>query len=94
MSCLLLDHELDMSLSSYNKIERDEVDFTISKVQKIAQVMGVDISQLLNLDATQIYNMWVNLFATEPAGTNSETINLHADDYKNPSKIEAVPLLF
>ncbi len=56
--------------------------------------MGVDISQLLNLDATQIYNMWVNLFATEPAGANSETINLHADDYKNPSKIEAVPLLF
>ncbi len=57
-------------------------------------MLGVDISQLLNLDATQIYNMSGNRFATKLAGANSETINLHADDYKKPSKIEAVPLLF
>ncbi len=57
-------------------------------------MLGVDISQLLNLDATQIYNMSEKLFATKLAGANSETMNLHADDYKNPSKIEAVPLLF
>ena len=75
--------EMDMSLSGYSKIERDEVDLTISKVQKIAQVLGVDISQILNLDATQIYNVSGNHFAQGLVGAKSETMNFYADEYKN-----------
>ena len=75
--------EMDMSLSGYSKIERDEVDLTISKVQKIAQVLGVDISQILNLDATQIYNVTGNQFAQGLVGAKSETMNFYADEYKD-----------
>ena len=83
MSRLIVARELDMSLSGYSKIERDEVDLTISKVEKIAQVLGVDISQILNIDATQIYNVSGNQFAQGLVGANSETMNFHAGDYKN-----------
>ncbi len=75
--------EMQMSLSGYSKIERDEVDLTISKVQKIAQVLGVDISQILNLDATQIYNVSGNQFSQGLVGAKSETMNFYADEYKN-----------
>ncbi|MFN5628467.1 MAG: helix-turn-helix domain-containing protein, partial [Bacteroidota bacterium] len=37
--------EMDMSVSGYSKIERNEVDLTVSKVKKIAEVLGVDVSQ-------------------------------------------------
>ncbi len=83
LSRLIVARELDMSLSGYSKIERDEVDLTISKVQKIAQVLGVHISQILNLDATQIYNVSGKQFAQGLVGANSETMNFHAGDYKN-----------
>jgi transcriptional regulator with XRE-family HTH domain len=75
--------EMEMSLSGYSKIERNEVDLTISKVQKIAQVLGVDISQILNLDATQIYNVTGNQFAQGLVGAKSETMNFYADEYKD-----------
>jgi transcriptional regulator with XRE-family HTH domain len=38
--------EMDMSVSGYSKIERNEVDLTVSKVKKIAEVLGVDVSQI------------------------------------------------
>ena len=49
--------ELELSLSGYSKIERDEVDLTISRVQQIAEVLQVELSQILNFDATQIFNI-------------------------------------
>ena len=75
--------EMEMSLSGYSKIERNEVDLTISKVQKIAQVLGVDIAQILNIDATQIYNVSGNQFAQGLVGAKSDNMNFYADEYKD-----------
>jgi transcriptional regulator with XRE-family HTH domain len=75
--------EMDMSLSGYSKIERNEVDLTVSKVKKIAEVLGVDVSQILNFDATQIFNVSGNQFAQGLVGAKAEHMNFYADEYKD-----------
>jgi transcriptional regulator with XRE-family HTH domain len=77
-----LSSELNMSLSGYSKIERNEVDLTISKVQKIAEVLGVDLSQILNFDASQIFNV-SNNNSVQGLGAKAENMHFHSDDYKN-----------
>lgn len=49
--------ELDMSVSGYSKIERGEIDLTISKLQKIADILNVSPSEILNFDVTNIFNI-------------------------------------
>ncbi|MDR0803198.1 helix-turn-helix transcriptional regulator, partial [Fluviicola sp.] len=38
---------LHLSLSAYGKIERGDVDLTISRANEIAQILSVDLPQLL-----------------------------------------------
>jgi transcriptional regulator with XRE-family HTH domain len=59
-----LAERLEMSLSGYSKIERGEVDLTLSKLYKIADVLEVSVSQILSFDASQIFNV-----------SNNNTIN-------------------
>ncbi len=49
--------DLKMSLSNYSKIERGEIDLTISRILEIANILEVDMSQILNFDATNIFNI-------------------------------------
>ena len=44
-----------MSVSGFSKIERGEIDLTISKLEKIANAIGVSASQILNFDVTNIF---------------------------------------
>lgn len=69
--------ELKMSLSGYSKIERGEVDLTISKIVKISEVLEVDISKVLNFDAKEIFNIYNN--ATVIGGKN-EIANYQQED--------------
>ncbi|MCC7333052.1 MAG: helix-turn-helix transcriptional regulator [Flavobacteriales bacterium] len=72
--------ELNMSVSGYSKIERDEIDLTLSRIQQIAQILGVDISQILNFDASQIFNV-SNNNCVQGLG-KAESMHFHGDDYK------------
>lgn len=73
--------ELEMSLSGYSKIERDEVDLTISRVYKIAEILGVDVSQILNFDVSQIFNISNHGSVVQGIGAKAENMHFHADDY-------------
>lgn len=42
--------ELSMSTSGYGKIERGEIDLTVSKIKKIAQVYSISVFDLLVFD--------------------------------------------
>lgn len=53
--------ELDMSLSGYSKIERGEIDLTVSKLQKIANVLQVSVSEILDFDANSIFKIQNNI---------------------------------
>ncbi|PKP40668.1 MAG: XRE family transcriptional regulator [Bacteroidetes bacterium HGW-Bacteroidetes-12] len=56
--------ELGMSLGGYSKIERDETDVTITKLNSIAKVLETDISTILNFDSKQVFNQYNNQAAT------------------------------
>jgi transcriptional regulator with XRE-family HTH domain len=73
--------DLDMSVSGYSKIERNEIDLTISRLQQIAQILGVDISQILNFDASQIFNISNNQYV-QGLGAKAESMHFYGDDYK------------
>ena len=46
-------------------------------------MLGVDIAQILNIDATQIYNVSGNQFAQGLVGAKSDNMNFYADEYKD-----------
>lgn len=73
--------DLDMSVSGYGKVERGEIDLTLSRIQQIAQIIGVDISQILNFDASQIFNVSNNKLV-QGVGAKAENMYFHGDDYK------------
>ena len=73
--------DLKMSLSNYSKIERGEIDLTISRIYEIATVLEVDVSQILNFDATQIFNISNNKLV-QGIGAKAENMHFHGDDYK------------
>lgn len=73
--------DLGMSVSGYSKLERGEVDITLSKVYKIAEILNVSIEQLLNFDATQIFNVSNNA-QVQGLGAHADTMNFYGDDYK------------
>jgi transcriptional regulator with XRE-family HTH domain len=73
--------ELDMSVSGYNKIERNEVDLTLSKLQKISKVLGVDLSQILNFDPSQVIHVSNNKLV-QGLGARADNMHFHGDDYK------------
>jgi transcriptional regulator with XRE-family HTH domain len=46
--------ELQMSTSGYGKIERGEIDLTLSKLSKISDIFGVSITDLIYFDVSNI----------------------------------------
>jgi transcriptional regulator with XRE-family HTH domain len=47
--------ELEMSTSGYGKIERGEIDLTISRLHKIAAIFGVSVTDLLYFDVSKVF---------------------------------------
>ncbi|MHA8056935.1 helix-turn-helix domain-containing protein [Aquirufa nivalisilvae] len=72
--------DLDLSLSGYAKLERGEIDITISRINQIASLLGIDVSQLLNFDASQIFNLNNNQLV-QGVGTKANTVHYHTDEY-------------
>ncbi len=52
--------ELGISVSGYGKIERDETDITLSRLQQIANVLETKIDSILNFDSTNVFNQYYN----------------------------------
>lgn len=75
--------ELDMSVSGYSKIERGEIDLTVSKLQKIADILDVSVSEILNFDATNIFNISNNKEVQNIGNeiNNTSNSNNNVDDY-------------
>ena len=48
--------ELKMSMSGYGKIERGEVDLTVSKLIEIAKVLDVSTEFIFKFDVSIIFN--------------------------------------
>ena len=72
--------ELNMSLSGYSKLERGEVELTISKLYRIAEVLEVSPSQILNFDASRVFHISNNNVVN---GVEIAQQHIHHDDYKD-----------
>jgi len=70
-----------MSLSGYSKLERGEVELTLTKLYRISEILEVSVSQILNFDASQIFNVSNNQIVN---GVEvKEQINNYQDEYKD-----------
>jgi transcriptional regulator with XRE-family HTH domain len=47
--------QLEMSVSGYGKLERGEVELTVTKLFKLAEIFDVNVAQILNFDATKAF---------------------------------------
>lgn len=48
--------ELDMSLSNYSKLERDEIPLTIERLERIARILDINFIDILSLDDSNVFN--------------------------------------
>ena len=84
-----LSDKLQMSLSGYSKLERGEVELTVSKMYRISEILEVSVSQILNFDASQIFNVRDNGVAN--VDIKSQTNNyqdVYKDKYINLLELE------
>lgn len=49
-------HELDISQVAYSKLEKNETKLTVERLYKLAEILGVEVSELLDLKATNQFN--------------------------------------
>lgn len=59
--------QLQMSQSNYSRIESDELDLPFTKLQRIAEVLEISISDLVEFDAKYLFN---NIINTQTVGGN------------------------
>jgi transcriptional regulator with XRE-family HTH domain len=52
--------DLELSASGYSKIERGEIELTLSRLFQIAEALDVDIAQILNFDVQNIFHITGN----------------------------------
>ncbi len=73
---------LGMSPSGYSKIERDETDISLRRLQQIAEILQTDLSIIINFDARNVFNMRGNNF-TNLHDTNQNQQIMNEDAIKN-----------
>lgn len=66
--------ELKMSTSGYGKIERGEIDLTLSKLCKISDIFGISITDLLYFDVSTVFQNDLNEGNSTKSGVKGQTI--------------------
>jgi transcriptional regulator with XRE-family HTH domain len=71
---------LEMSINGYGKIERDEVELTLNKLERIADLLEVKLNQILNFDTAAVLNFsnsnYANGNVEHQTITNDEALKL------------------
>ncbi len=49
-------HALDISQAAYSKLEKNETKLTVERLYKLAAILETKVSDLLDIEATSIYN--------------------------------------
>ncbi|MEN9610248.1 MAG: hypothetical protein RLZZ628_1062 [Bacteroidota bacterium] len=48
---------LNISLNGYGRLERDEVEITVNRLEDIAKILEMDLLQVLGFDENKIFNI-------------------------------------
>lgn len=51
---------LEMTPSGYGKIERDETEVSYQKLEKIAEVLGINVEDIINFNEKLVFNIMHN----------------------------------
>ena len=73
---------LQMSQAGYGKIEREETDISLSRLQQIANVLKVDLTELIGFDEKLVFFGAMHNHATANGG-----IFLGKDNFDNERKL-------
>lgn len=73
---------LGITVGAYGKIERNETDVTITRLFKIANILQVELSQILNFDVSQVFNISNNHLVQSNIGPKAENMHFHGDEYR------------
>jgi transcriptional regulator with XRE-family HTH domain len=76
---------LQISVSAYNKIERQETKLTLERLLQIQQILDVPLSKLLDLKAENIYNQELKDNAVGHI-SHQEIQNLYQENKENLEK--------
>ncbi|HEY8399709.1 MAG TPA: helix-turn-helix domain-containing protein [Cytophagaceae bacterium] len=52
--------KLGISLTSYGKLERDETDISMERLEQIAKVLGLSVPEVLSFDEKHVFNFLHN----------------------------------
>jgi transcriptional regulator with XRE-family HTH domain len=53
--------ELSLSISGYGRLERGEIDLTLSRMKRIADILNVNLNELLDFEPTTVLQKKPNL---------------------------------
>ena len=81
--------KLGYSPNGYAKIERGETNIKVDKLEKIAEVLGVELQQFLNLNDKNIFNI-IDSFLTQQ---NSSSCNIYLTESQCVHELEKARLL-
>ncbi len=79
--------ELSMTVSGYSKIERGEVDPGISRLNQLCKILGVELLQLFDFDASQMLYPQRSITEKE-AEVNADIRNLYSNQQKYIALLE------
>ncbi len=79
--------ELSMTVSGYSKIERGEVDPGLSRLNQLCKILGVELLQLFDFDASQvIYSK--DTVEEKEVEMNADIRNLYSNQQKYIALLE------
>ena len=74
---------LNMSVGGYCKIEKDQTDVSLSKIEQIAAILETDLGTLLNFDSKQVFNQYNNYNSVITGHIHEQMINGNLRDILN-----------
>jgi transcriptional regulator with XRE-family HTH domain len=70
--------KLHMAVNGYAKIERGETDIPYSRIQQIANTFGIKVSDLIDLNEKNVFNVIAGQDAHANNLSHSSTINIYS----------------
>lgn len=83
---------LNMSVGGYSKIESDQTDITLSRIEQIAEVLETELSTILNFDAKNIFNQCNNNNSFVTGTVQTQNNNENILDYLNDIQAQVASL--
>jgi transcriptional regulator with XRE-family HTH domain len=84
---------LNMSQSNYSKLERDEMEFNMSRLEDISKILQIDLNELINFDEHTLFVIQNNKAVNGIQGTVTNHYNQSINDRERQLYEDKIQLL-